>query len=107
MPRAPCINRIEAEEKGNLLAISVQGPDFQADDQRLPGDPRSLVFTFQEGQVIAGRAQRSETRRFDWSPGRCPLVSPGAAIGRLGRRRSARARRRGAYQATLQVVHRA
>ena len=63
-PRAPRITRIEAEEKGNLVAISVEGPDFQGDDRLPPGDPRSLVFTFQEGHVIRMQSLKSRDEAF-------------------------------------------
>ena len=63
-PRAPRITRIEAEENGNLVAISVEGPDFQSDDRLPPGDPRSLVFTFQEGQVIRMQSLKSRDDAF-------------------------------------------
>jgi len=63
-PRAPRITRIEAEENGNLVAISVEGPDFQGDDRLPPGDPRSLVFTFQEGHVIRMQSLKSRDDAF-------------------------------------------
>ncbi len=63
-PRAPRITRIEAEEKGNLVAISVEGPDFQGDDRLPAGAPRSLVFTFQEGHVIRMQSLTSRDDAF-------------------------------------------
>ncbi len=50
-PRAPRITRIEAEEKGNLVAISVEGPDFQ-------GDPRLIVICAGCGAHRSGLFQR-------------------------------------------------
>jgi len=55
------ITPIEAEEFGDRVAISVQGPDFgegpgapeAAGVPLLPaGAPRSLVFTFRDGRVV-------------------------------------------------------
>jgi len=54
----PRTSRIEAEEFGDRVAISVEGPDFPAligaaDAPLLaPGAPRSLVFTFRNGKVV-------------------------------------------------------
>lgn len=54
----PRITRIEAEEFGDRVAISVEGPDFPAlaDAAEAPllaaGAPRSLVFTFRDGRVV-------------------------------------------------------
>lgn len=54
----PRITRLEAEEFGARVAISVEGPDFPAmlDPGEAPllaaGAPRSLVFTFQAGKVV-------------------------------------------------------
>lgn len=56
--RSPRITRIEAEEFGDRVVISVEGPDFpamtDAADAPLlaPGAPRSLVFTFGGGRVV-------------------------------------------------------
>jgi hypothetical protein len=52
LPRAPRITRIEAEEKGDKVAVTVEGPDFPGTDRRGAGGPRSLVFTFRGGRVI-------------------------------------------------------
>jgi hypothetical protein len=54
----PRITRIEAEEFGDRVAISVEGPDFPAISDAAnaplmaPGAPRSLVFTFRAGRVV-------------------------------------------------------
>jgi hypothetical protein len=54
----PRITRMEAEEFGDRVAISVEGPDFPAltgtgDTPLLTaGAPRSLVFTFRGGRVV-------------------------------------------------------
>jgi hypothetical protein len=49
--RPPRITRVEAEEHGELVAISVAGPDFPETEVQAPDTPRSLVFTFQLGTV--------------------------------------------------------
>jgi hypothetical protein len=63
-PRAPRITRIEAEEKGDQVAVSVDGPDFQSDDWRPPGGPRWLVFTFRNGRVIRMQSLTSRDAAF-------------------------------------------
>jgi hypothetical protein len=66
----PRITRIEAEEFGDRVAISVEGPDFpasseSADAQVLaPGAPRSLVFTFQAGRVVRMESLHSRDAAF-------------------------------------------
>jgi hypothetical protein len=55
--RPPRITRIEAEEFGDQVAVSVEGPDFPEPDSPEgdllpPGSPRSLVFTFRNGRVV-------------------------------------------------------
>jgi hypothetical protein len=56
--RPPRITRIEAEEFGDRVVISVEGPDFPliSDAAEAPllarGAPRSLVFTFRAGKVV-------------------------------------------------------
>jgi hypothetical protein len=63
-PRAPRISRIEAEKKGDLVAISVEWPDFHGDDRLPPGAPRSLVFTFHKGHVIRMQSLKSRDEAF-------------------------------------------
>lgn len=63
-PRAPRITRIEAEENGDQVAVSVDGPDFPGDDRRPPGGPRSLVFTFRNGHVIRMQSLKSRDEAF-------------------------------------------
>jgi hypothetical protein len=63
-PRAPRITRLEAEENGGLVAITVKGPDFQGDDRRPPGGPRSLVFTFRNGHVIRMQSLKNRDEAF-------------------------------------------
>lgn len=46
------LTRIEAEEIGNRVAVSVLGPDFPDSDEQMAGEPRSLVFTFRAGFVV-------------------------------------------------------
>lgn len=53
--RVPRITRIEAQEFGDRVAVSVEGPDFPespAPHLLPPGAPRSLVFTFSAGRVV-------------------------------------------------------
>ncbi|MFI5282631.1 MAG: hypothetical protein ACHQ0J_05815 [Candidatus Dormibacterales bacterium] len=50
VPRTARITRIEAEESGDLVMVSVDGPDFRGDDLSRSG-PRSLSFTFKDGRV--------------------------------------------------------
>jgi hypothetical protein len=63
-PRAPRISRIEAEEKGDQVAVSVDGPEFQGDDRRRAGGPPSLVFTFHKGHVIRMQSLKSRDEAF-------------------------------------------
>lgn len=66
----PRITRIEAEEFGDRVAISVEGPDFpaiseSAEAQLLaPGAPRSLVFTFRAGRVVRMESLHSRDAAF-------------------------------------------
>ncbi|MGA9114091.1 MAG: hypothetical protein WB802_09890 [Candidatus Dormiibacterota bacterium] len=56
--RPPRITRLEAEEFGDRVAISVEGPDFPAMPNQgeapilAAGAPRLLVFTFRAGKVV-------------------------------------------------------
>ena len=54
--RVPRITRIEAQEFGDRVVVSVEGPDFpeSPDSPALlpPGAPRSLVFTFRADRVV-------------------------------------------------------
>jgi hypothetical protein len=61
---APRISRIEAEENGDRVAVSVEGPDFQGDDRRPADGPRSLVFTFRNGHVIRMHSLKSRDDAF-------------------------------------------
>jgi hypothetical protein len=66
----PRITRIEAEEFGDRVAISVEGPDFPAVTDTAeapllaPGAPRSLVFTFRAGKVVRMESLRSRDAAF-------------------------------------------
>jgi hypothetical protein len=62
--RAPRISRLDAEERGDRVAVSVEGPDFQGDDRRPAVGPRSLVFTFQKGHVIRMQSLKSRDEAF-------------------------------------------
>jgi hypothetical protein len=46
------ITRLEAQEAGDVVAISVEGPDFTATDTEAALAPRSLVFTFRGRKVV-------------------------------------------------------
>lgn len=48
----------------SVVAISVEGPDFQGDDRLPPGAPRSLVFTFHGGHVIRMQSLTSRDDAF-------------------------------------------
>jgi hypothetical protein len=61
--RVPRITRLEAEEKGDQVAISVQGPDFQGDGRRLVGPP-SIMFTFRNRHVIRMKSLKSRDEAF-------------------------------------------
>jgi hypothetical protein len=63
-PRQQRITRIEAEEKGDQVAVSVDGPDFRGDDRRPAGGPRSLVFTFRNGHIIRMQSLKSRDEAF-------------------------------------------
>jgi len=60
MQDPPRITRMEAEEKGDKVMVSVNGPDFDSDDRRPAGAARSIVFTFEKGRVI--KMQSLKTR---------------------------------------------
>jgi ketosteroid isomerase-like protein len=48
--KPPRLTRFEAEEIGDRVAVSVDGPDFAQADMR--AGPRSLVFTFADGRIV-------------------------------------------------------
>ncbi|MGH7903278.1 MAG: hypothetical protein ACREPA_03995 [Candidatus Dormibacteraceae bacterium] len=50
--RPPRLTRIEAQEIGEGVAVSVEGPDFEETDTHAVGAPRSLLFTFRDGRVV-------------------------------------------------------
>jgi len=50
--RAPRFVRIEAQEFGDRVVVSVEGPDFPENEVQSAGTPRSLVFTFRDGHVV-------------------------------------------------------
>ncbi|HEV2033210.1 MAG TPA: nuclear transport factor 2 family protein [Candidatus Dormibacteraeota bacterium] len=58
--RAPRLTKIEAAEFGDRVAVSVEGPDFEDDDEGPPSGPPSLVFTLQNGRII--RMESTATR---------------------------------------------
>jgi hypothetical protein len=48
----PRLTRIEAQEFGEKVAITVEGPDFPENEILPAAAPRSLVFTFRDGKVV-------------------------------------------------------
>lgn len=46
------VTRMEAEEIGDRVAVSVRGPAFPKTEVHEADDPRSLVFTFRDGLVV-------------------------------------------------------
>jgi hypothetical protein len=50
--RPPRVTRIEAEEIGDRVAVSVRSPDFVQMDGQPAKESRSLVFTFRADSVI-------------------------------------------------------
>ncbi|HYA00858.1 MAG TPA: nuclear transport factor 2 family protein [Candidatus Binatia bacterium] len=73
--RPPRITRFEAEEIGDRVAVSVEGPDFGAgpgdpEAPQLPaGAPRSLVFTFRGGMVVRMESLPSRDAAFSLAAG--------------------------------------
>lgn len=63
--RPPRITRVEAEEFGDRVAVSVQGPDFPENEALAAGAPRSLVFTFEAGKVVRMESLASRDAAFD------------------------------------------
>lgn len=61
--RPPRITRIEAEEKGDQVAVSVEGPDFQNEGRRAVGPP-AIVFTFTNGRVVKMQSVGSPDEAF-------------------------------------------
>ena len=50
--RLPHITRMEAEEFGDAVAVSVEGVDFPENEVLAANMPRSLVFTFFGSSVV-------------------------------------------------------
>jgi hypothetical protein len=69
------ITRVEAEEFGERVAISVEGPDFAAlaGEAEAPllaaGAARSLVFTFRDGRVVRMESLPSREAAFALAAG--------------------------------------
>ena len=63
--RLPRVTRMEAEEAGDRVVITVEGPDFGpgAAGRALEpvGGPRTLVLSFEEGRIV--RMQSFATRQ--------------------------------------------
>lgn len=54
--RPPRLTRVEADEAGDDVVISVDSPDFEANEWLAAGAPRSLRFTFRDGRVVRMRS---------------------------------------------------
>jgi hypothetical protein len=64
-PRPPRLTRIEAEEFGDRVAVSVAGPDFPDNEALAAKAPRSLVFTFRDGRVVKMQSLATRDAAFD------------------------------------------
>ena len=63
--RAPRLTKIEAAEFGDRVAVSVEGPDFEDDDEPGRSGPPSLVFTFQNGRIVRMESMSTRHAAFD------------------------------------------
>jgi hypothetical protein len=63
IPGPPRITRLEAEEQGDQVVVSVDGPDFRGDDPHRSG-PRSIAFTLRGGRVIRMKSLGSRDEAF-------------------------------------------
>ncbi|MDP9271681.1 MAG: hypothetical protein M3P14_12055 [Chloroflexota bacterium] len=59
------LTRINAEEIGDRVAVSVLGPDFVDVDEQPAEEPRSLVFTFRAGTVVRINSLPSREAAFE------------------------------------------
>jgi ketosteroid isomerase-like protein len=54
--RLPTVTHMEAEEAGNQVVITVEGPDFQPEPAgsvlEPAGGPRTLVLSFEDGRIV-------------------------------------------------------
>jgi hypothetical protein len=64
-PWVPRFTRVEAEERGERVAVSVEGPDFPDTGLHAASAARSLVFTFQDGKVVRMESFRSRDQAFE------------------------------------------
>ena len=62
--RPPRLSRIEAQEIGDRVAVSVDGPDFPDNEVLTANDPRSLIFRFREGKVVRMESYPSRDAAF-------------------------------------------
>ncbi len=67
--RPPRLTRIEAQEMGDRVAVSVEGPDFPDTDGLEAGAPRALVFTFKDGKVVRMESLASRDSAFELAAG--------------------------------------
>lgn len=64
-PRPPRLSRIEAEEIGDRVVVSVAGPDFPDNGVVTAIAPRSLVFTFHNRKVVRMESVASRDAAFE------------------------------------------
>jgi hypothetical protein len=63
--RAFRLTRVEAQESGGRVAVSVEGPDFPDTDWNAADTPRSLVFTFEAGKVVRIQSYLTRDEAFE------------------------------------------
>ncbi len=63
--RHPRLTRIEAEERGDRVVVSVHSPDFPELEGHARKDVRSIVFSFRNGVIINMDAFGSRDAAFE------------------------------------------
>lgn len=58
------LTRIEAQEFGDRVVVSVESPDLPENEGIAGGAPRSLVFTFESGKVVRMQSLASRDAAF-------------------------------------------
>lgn len=51
-PRPLRLTKVEAEEVGDRVVVSVEGPGLPENPALAAGAPRTLVFTFADGKIV-------------------------------------------------------
>jgi len=59
------LTRLEAEEIGDRVVVSVEGPDFPPLDGQPVASRRSLVFTFADGRIVRIESTPTRERAFE------------------------------------------